>query len=402
METNLKDDILKARDAIAPYVKNVPLYHSSSFSEYYGADIYFKLENLQRTGSFKVRGALNAMLKNKELCKNGVIAASAGNHAQGVAFSAKMLGIPAAIVMPVHTPLVKINNTKSYGAEVILHGETYDDAATMAEITARDRNLYLIHPFNNTDIIAGQGTIAAEILEDISDADNIIVPVGGGGLASGIAAYIKESGSGAKVIGVQSEAVSGMATSIRKRRLVRVTGASIIAEGISVKAAGDITFDICSRYLDDIVTVSENMIAAAILEYMEKAKLVTEGAGASPLAAIILRIIDYKNKKNVLIVSGGNIDINMISRIISKGMSTSGRFLEINLILKDTPGALSDVTKLLAYEGANILDIRHDRFGAGLPIGYSRVNLELETKSMEHVEQIVIALKTAGYDVNVC
>lgn len=402
METNLKDDILKARDAIAPYVKNVPLYHSSSFSEYYGADIYFKLENLQRTGSFKVRGALNAMLKNKELCKNGVIAASAGNHAQGVAFSAKMLGIPAAIVMPVHTPLVKINNTKSYGAEVILHGETYDDAATMAEITARDRNLYIIHPFNNTDVIAGQGTIAAEILEDISDADNIIVPVGGGGLASGIAAYIKESGSGAKVIGVQSEAVSGMATSIRKRRLVRVTGASIIAEGISVKAAGDITFDICSRYLDDIVTVSENMIAAAILEYMEKAKLVTEGAGAAPLAAIMSRSIDYKNKKNVLIVSGGNIDINMISRIISKGMSTSGRFLEINLILKDTPGALSDVTKLLAYEGANILDIRHDRFGAGLPIGYSRVNLELETKSMEHVEQIVIALKTAGYDVNVC
>lgn len=402
METNLKDDILKARDAIAPYVKNVPLYHSSSFSEYYGADIYFKLENLQRTGSFKVRGALNAMLKNKELCKNGVIAASAGNHAQGVAFSAKMLGIPAAIVMPVHTPLVKINNTKSYGAEVILHGETYDDAATMAEITARDRNLYLIHPFNNTDVIAGQGTIAAEISEDISDADNIIVPVGGGGLASGIAAYIKESGSGAKVIGVQSEAVSGMATSIRKRRLVRVTGASIIAEGISVKAAGDITFDICSRYLDDIVTVSENMIAAAILEYMEKAKLVTEGAGAAPLAAIMSRSIDYKNKKNVLIVSGGNIDINMISRIISKGMSTSGRFLEINLILKDTPGALSDVTKLLACEGANILDIRHDRFGAGLPIGYSRVNLELETKSMEHVEQIVIALKTAGYDVNVC
>lgn len=402
METNLKDDILKARDAIAPYVKNVPLYHSSSFSEYYGADIYFKLENLQRTGSFKVRGALNAMLKNKELCKNGVIAASAGNHAQGVAFSAKMLGIPAAIVMPVHTPLVKINNTKSYGAEVILHGETYDDAATMAEITARDRNLYLIHPFNNTDVIAGQGTIAAEISEDISDADNIIVPVGGGGLASGIAAYIKESESGAKVIGVQSEAVSGMATSIRKRRLVRVTGASIIAEGISVKAAGDITFDICSRYLDDIVTVSENMIAAAILEYMEKAKLVTEGAGAAPLAAIMSRSIDYKNKKNVLIVSGGNIDINMISRIISKGMSTSGRFLEINLILKDTPGALSDVTKLLAYEGANILDIRHDRFGAGLPIGYSRVNLELETKSMEHVEQIVIALKTAGYDVNVC
>ena len=304
--------------------------------------------------------------------------------------------------MPVHTPLVKINNTKSYGAEVVLHGETYDDAATMAEILAEEKGLYLIHPFNNIDVISGQGTIAVELLKEMQDADNVIIPVGGGGLASGIAAYLKESGSSAKIIGVQSEAVSGMTTSLRKRRIVRVTGSSIIAEGISVKTPGSITYEICSKYLDDIVTVSENMIAASILEYMEKAKLVVEGAGAAPLAAMMSRSIDYKDKKNILIVSGGNIDINMISRIISKGMSTSGRFLEITLNLKDIPGSLAHITTFLADVGANILDIRHDRFGAGLPIGFSRVNLELETKSMEHIEQIVISLKKAGFDVTVC
>ena len=208
-----------------------------------------------------MRGALNAILKNKEKCSNGVITASAGNHAQGVAFSAKLIGVPAVIVMPVHTPLVKINNTKAYGAEIVLHGETYDDAATMAEILADERGLYLIHPFNNIDVIAGQGTIAIEILKDIEKIDNIIIPVGGGGLASGVAAYIKETNNSAKIIGVQSEAVNGMTASIRKRRIVRATGASFIAEGISVKTPGDITFEICSKYLDDIITVSENMIA---------------------------------------------------------------------------------------------------------------------------------------------
>lgn len=402
MVTNFKERIEQAYKRISPYVKNIPLYHSTSFSDIYGAEIYFKLESLQRTGSFKVRGALNAILSNEQKCSKGVIAASAGNHAQGVAFSAKLIGVPAVIVMPTNTPLVKINNTKEYGAEVILHGDTYDDAYTMAEILSHERDLYFIHPFNNVDVIAGQGTIAVEILEELNSADNIIIPVGGGGLASGIAAYLKETNSPTKIIGVQSEAVSGMTASMRKRRVVRVTGASFIAEGISVKTPGDITFEICSFYLDDIVTVSENNIAASILEFMERAKLVVEGAGAAPLAALLSRSIDYKDKKNILIVSGGNIDINMISRIISKGMSTSGRFLEITLNLKDSPGSLADIAKFIADEGANILDIKHDRFGAGLPIGFSRVNLELETKSREHIEQLVIALNKAGYDVTVC
>lgn len=397
----MKEKIIEARETISPYVKNVPLYHSLSLSRHYGGDIFFKLENLQRTGSFKIRGAINAILSNKDSCKNGVIAASAGNHAQGVAFGAQIVGIRAIIVMPINTPLVKINNTKKYGAEIVLKGKNYDESQAHAEHLARSEKMYLIHPFDNFDVIAGQGTLAAEILDELPDADNIVAPIGGGGLISGILSYVKESGYKTKVIGVQSEAVAGMASSLRNRRIVRVTGMSCIAEGISVKIPGEKTFEICSKYLDDIVTVSENQIAAAILEYLEKSKLVVEGAGAAPLAAIMDRKVDYKNKKNVLVVSGGNIDINMISRIINKGMSTSGRFLEITLTLRDMPGALAALTKLVGGLEANILNIRHDRFGAGLPIGYSRVVLELETKSMEHIEEIVISLKKDGYDVGV-
>lgn len=397
----MKEKIIEARETISPYVKNVPLYHSLSLSRHYGGDIFFKLENLQRTGSFKIRGAINAILSNKDSCKNGVIAASAGNHAQGVAFGAQIVGIRAIIVMPINTPLVKINNTKKYGAEIVLKGKNYDESQAHAEHLARSEKMYLIHPFDNFDVIAGQGTLAAEILDELPDADNIVAPIGGGGLISGILSYVKESGYKTKVIGVQSEAVAGMASSLRNRRIVRVTGMSCIAEGISVKIPGEKTFEICSKYLDDIVTVSENQIAAAILEYLEKSKLVVEGAGAAPLAAIMDRKVDYKNKKNVLVVSGGNIDINMISRIINKGMSTSGRFLEITLTLRDMPGALAELAKLVGGLEANILNIRHDRFGAGLPIGYSRVVLELETKSMEHIEEIVISLKKDGYDVGV-
>lgn len=397
----MKEKIIQARETISPYVKNVPLYHSISLSRYYGGDIYFKLENLQRTGSFKIRGAINAILNNKESCKNGVIAASAGNHAQGVAFGAQIVGIRAVIVMPINTPLVKINNTRQYGAEIVLKGKNYDESQAHAQHLAVSEKMYLIHPFDNFDVIAGQGTLAAEILDELPDVDNIIAPIGGGGLISGILSYVKESGFKTKVIGVQSEAVAGMASSLRNRRIVRVTGMSCIAEGISVKIPGEKTFEICSKYLDDIVTVSENQIAAAILEYLEKSKLVVEGAGAAPLAAIMDRKVDYKNKKNVLVVSGGNIDINMISRIINKGMSTSGRFLEITLTLRDMPGALAELAKLVGGLEANILNIRHDRFGAGLPIGYSRVVLELETKSMEHIEEIVISLNKEGYDVSV-
>ncbi len=396
------EKIEQASKRIEPYIKHVGLYYSHNFTEMFNAEMYMKLENLQRTGSFKLRGALNAILTNQEKCKNGIVTASAGNHAQGVAFSCRALSLNATIVMPIHTPLVKINNTKKYGANVVLHGSTFDDSNAHAEMLAKQEGLYYVHPFNDEDVIAGQGTIAKEILAELPDADNIIVPIGGGGLISGVLSYIKESGSKAKVIGVQSESVSGMATSMRNRKLTRVSGASFVAEGISVKSVGDKTFDICSKYLDEIVTVSDNDIAAAVLTLLEVSKLVVEGAGATPLAAIMSRKVDYRNKKNVMLISGGNIDINMITRIISKGLSSSGRFLEVAIILRDAPGSLATVTKFLADNGANILNIRHDRYGAGLPIGFSRVNLELETKSNEHIEQIVISLNKAGYDVSVC
>ncbi len=397
----MKDAIIKAYETITPYIKNIPLFYSDYFSSLLDTQIYVKAENLQKTGAFKIRGAINCMLQNQDKCLNGVITASAGNHAQGVAYGANLLGIKATIVMPIHTPLVKVNNTKSYGANVILYGNSYDESQVMAENLASEKKLYFIHPFDNDDVIAGQGTIALEILREMPDVDNIILPIGGGGLAAGVSSYIKDNGSKAKIIGVQSEAVASMTSSIRNRRIIRATGFSCIAEGISVKNISKRTFEICLKNLDQVVTVSENQIAAAILDYLEKVKIVTEGAGAAPLAALLSRKIDYKGKKNVLIITGGNIDTNMISRIISKGMATSGRFLEVNLTLRDIPGSLAKITDLIAKKEGNILNIRHDRFGAGLPIGYTRVALEIETKSMDHIEELVIALKSDGYDVTV-
>ncbi len=395
----MKEAIIKAKEVISPYIKDIGLFYSDYFSEILKADIYFKAENLQKTGAFKIRGALNCILKNKDKCLNGVITASAGNHAQGVAYGANLLGIKSVIVMPIHTPLVKINNTKKYGAEVILQGNSYDEAQVIATQLSKDKSLFFIHPFDDDDVIAGQGTIGLEILSSLDDIDNIILPIGGGGLAAGVSSYVKAVNPNIKVIGVQSEAVSSMASSIRNKRIVRATGESFIAEGISVKNISKRTFDICLENVNQIVTVSENQIAAAILDYLEKSKIVVEGAGAAPLAALLSRKIDYKGKKNVVIISGGNIDTNMISRIISKGMATSGRFLEVMVTLRDIPGSLSKITQLVASLEGNILNIRHDRFGAGLPIGFTRVALEIETKSIDHIEELVIALKSAGYDV---
>lgn len=395
----MKEAIIKAKEVISPYIKDIGLFYSDYFSEILKADIYFKAENLQKTGAFKIRGALNCILQNKDKCVNGVITASAGNHAQGVAYGANLLGIKSIIVMPIHTPLVKINNTKKYGAEVILQGNSYDEAQVIASQISKDKSLFFIHPFDDDDVIAGQGTIGLEILNSLKDIDNIILPIGGGGLAAGVSSYVKAVNPNIKVIGVQSEAVSSMAASIRNKRIVRATGESFIAEGISVKNISKKTFDICLENVNQIVTVSENQIAAAILDYLEKSKIVVEGAGAAPLAALLSRKIDYKGKKNVIIISGGNIDTNMISRIISKGMATSGRFLEVMVTLRDIPGSLSKITQLVASLEGNILNIRHDRFGAGLPIGFTRVALEIETKSIDHIEELVIALKSAGYDV---
>lgn len=397
----MKKMIENAKKRIDPYIKKIPLYYSNIFSEQLKGDIYFKLENLQRTGSFKIRGALNSIISNMENCKNGVIAASAGNHAQGVAFGSKLFGIKATIVMPTNTPLVKIQNTKSYGAEVVLAGLSYDEAYDRAVHLAKEQNLYLIHPFNDEFVIAGQGTIGFEVLSEMDDIDQIIVPIGGGGLISGIGAYIKETNPKIRVIGVESENAAGMYFSLMRKNLVTLTSSSTIAEGIAVRKVGELNYELCKKYLDDVITVSENEIAYAILQYIEKSKLVVEGAGAVPLASILSGKIETANKKSVLIVSGGNIDVNLISRIINKGLVTTGRFAQVSIILRDTPGSLAAVTNIVAKCGANILDIRHFRFDINLPVNFTKVVFELETKSSDHIVEILGKLGENDYEATI-
>lgn len=393
--------IKEAYERIKPYIKYLPLYYSNNFSEPYKANIYFKMENLQRTGSFKLRGALNAILKNQDKCKNGVITASAGNHAQGVAFGCNLLSIPSVIVMPVITPLVKVENTKKYGAEVILYGKSYDDAYMKALSLAKQRDLFFVHPFNDEDVIDGQATIAYEILKEKEDIDTIVVPIGGGGLISGIAKFVKAVNSNIKIIGVQAENAASMYNAIKKGTIVKLTNSNTIAEGIAVKEAGDITFEYCKKYVDDILLVSENDIAYAILQYIEKSKLVVEGAGAAPLATILSNKLTVEGQNVVLILSGGNIDVNLLTRVFYKGLATTGRFLELSVILKDVPGSLASITKEVADLGANVLDIRHFRYDINLPVGTTKVIFHLETKGSSHIEEIVNELTEKGYDISI-
>jgi len=382
-------EINESYGRIKNYIKHLPLYYSNNFSELSGADIYFKLENLQRTGSFKIRGALNCILKNIDKCRNGVIAASAGNHAQGVAFSAKSLGLKAVIVMPEFTPMVKVNNTRNYGAEVILFGRSFEDAYKHAVALSKERGLQFIHPFDDPDVIAGQGTVGYEILNEKSDIDQIIVPVGGGGLISGIAEYVKNTRPEIKIIGVQAEEAAGMVSSLSEGRVVSLASSFTFAEGIAVKKVGDITFRCCQNCVDQIITVSENEIALAVLEYIERAKLVVEGAGAAPLAALLAGKLDVAGKKTVLVVSGGNIDVTTINRIISRGMTATGRFMTVSIILPDVPGALTALSGEISGLQANIHEIVHIRNDHNVPLSRSRVNISLETRGFEHIERIM-------------
>lgn len=398
-------DLMAVQEAAAllrGLCRHTEMIPSHYFSEQTGLPVHFKCENLQRTGSFKIRGALNFMLRqDPEKLRGGVIAASAGNHAQGVAFAARQSGVPSLIVMPETTPLSKILATRGYGAEVMLHGADFDAAAAEAKRLAAERNLLPVPAFDDPHIIAGQGTVGLEILEDFPDAATLVVPIGGGGLIAGIAAATKALRPEIRIVGVETAGVPTALLSRRSGEAVTVTGAQTLADGIAVRRLGDLTFPLIERFVDEIITVEEEEIAQAIVSLLEKGKLVVEGAGAVTLAALLYRRPPQLRGPAVCVLSGGNIDVQTLSRVVERGMLAEGRFLKVRVELADAPGALAELAALVAQQRANIYRVSHDRRSTLVPLGRAEVHLELETKGPEHMGEVLEALRLAGYGATI-
>ncbi len=380
-------------------VIRTPLIYSPSLSEMFGGEIYLKLENLQKTGSFKIRGAMYYILTNKDrMGPGGVVAASAGNHAQGVALAASQARIPATIIMPEWASISKQEATRGYGGEIVIEGKSLGESLKKAEEIALKGKIF-IHPFNDPDIMTGQGTIALEIVEDLKEIDMIIVPVGGGGLISGIASFVKSIIPTIKVIGVQSAACPSAYESYYQGKITKVSSQYSIADGISVKQVGALNFEIIRKFVDDVVLVEEDQIAAAILLLLERKKILAEGSGAVSLAALLNGSIKISRRNRVvLLISGGNVDSSLLGRILSQGMLKNGRIMRVRVRLSDTPGSLSQLLIIISALKANVLHIYHDRNTRNLPIYVTHVDLELETRGHKHVEEIAQELAMAGYD----
>ena len=396
------EKVKKAAAAIKKHIIRTPLVYSPFLSKLFQAQIYLKLENLQKTGSFKVRGASYKVLSSlNNIGTAGVVAASAGNHAQGVALAARQAGIPATIVMPEWASITKQEATKGYGGEVVIDGKNIEESLEKAQkLSAQGRTF--IHPFDDTEIITGQGTIALEILEDLEQPDFIIVPIGGGGIISGIASVIKNIRPATQVIGVQAAVCPSAYESRRQGKIARVASKTSIADGISVKQVGNLTFQIIEKCVDDIVLVEEEQIAAAMLMLLERKKILAEGAGAVPLAALLKgAVVLPPDAKVVLLICGGNVDSPLMGRILSQGLLKNGRIMRLWVQLEDTPGSLAKLLKLVANLKANVLHIYHDRNIRNTPIYITHVELELETRGPEHVKTIAHELKLAGYEMQV-
>ena len=365
-----------------------------------GADIYLKTENLQLTGSFKLRGAYYkiSQLSDEEKAR-GVIACSAGNHAQGVALGATHNGIKSLICLPAGAPISKVEATKGYGAEVCLVPGVYDDAYAKAIELQKEHGYTFVHPFDDPKVIAGQGTIGLEILEQMSDVESVIVPIGGGGLISGVAFAIKTLRPEIKVYGVQSSGAPSMAASLQEGRIQHLSNVSTIADGIAVKEPGINTFEMCNRYVDEVVTVSDDEIAAAILALIEQQKLVAEGAGAVSVAAAMFEKVPVMGRKTVCLVSGGNIDVNTLSRVITRGLSKSGRNYTFIINLDDKPGQLSGVCNVIGEHNGNIISVSHERINTSTQINGCTIRIELETRDAGHIDELREALKNSGYKV---
>ncbi|WP_338993349.1 threonine ammonia-lyase [Fusobacterium vincentii] len=389
---------IKAKEKLSKVLLKTSLIQSPIFSKEAGNEVYIKPENLQKTGSFKIRGAYNKITNlSDEEKKKGVIASSAGNHAQGVAYGAKESGIKAVIVMPKSTPLIKVESTKQYGAEVVLHGDVYDDAFKKAKELEEKEGYIFVHPFDDEDVIYGQGTIALEILEELPETDIILVPIGGGGLISGIACAAKILKPEIKIIGVEPEGAASAYEAIKEDKVVELKEANTIADGTAVKKIGNTTFEYIKKYVDEIITVSDYELMESFLLLVEKHKIIAENSGILSLAA--LKKLKEKNKKVVSVVSGGNIDVLMISSMINKGLIRRDRIFNFSVNIPDKPGELAKVVDLIAQQGANVVKLEHNQFKNLSRFKDIELQITVETNGSEHIQNLTRAFEEKGYEI---
>jgi len=396
------ETITEAQARVRRIAHRTPLQPTRFFSELTGGEVFLKLENMQRTGSFKIRGAYNKLSQlPPDIARRGLVAASAGNHAQGVALAASALGYQATIVMPINAPLSKLEATRNYGAEVILEGVSYQEAYTCARKIAAERQAVYIHAFNDPHIIAGQGTIGLELLADLPDVETIIVPVGGGGLISGIAVAVHALQPRVRVIGVQAAGAPAMQRSLTAGEPTEIRAVATIADGIAIKRPGDLTFELLRQHVEDVVTVDDETIAYAIMLLLERNKLLVEGAGAVGVAALLAGKLDLRGQKTAVVISGGNIDLNILSQVIARGLGAAGRYLRFFTRLPDRPGALAALLQIVARAEGNVISVTHDRLRSSVGLGQTGVEILVETASDTHQQALLERLRAAGYQLEI-
>ncbi|RBI63248.1 threonine ammonia-lyase [halophilic archaeon] len=396
-------DVLEARERVAETSRHTPLDYSHTFSDMTGAAVHPKLETFQRTGSFKIRGATNRIKTLSEAEKEaGVVTASAGNHAQGVALAATRSGVDSKIVMPENAPISKIKATRDYGAEVVLYGEDYNEAQERAHELEDEEGRTYVHAFDDEKVMAGQGTIGLEIVDDLPDVDTVVVPIGGGGLVSGVATAVKGQIPDARVVGVQAEGASSVAQSLQKGERHRLDSVDTVADGIATRSAGEKPFEVIRERVDEVVTVSDSEIAVALTYLLERSKTLVEGAGAVALAATLGEKFDYADDEVIApVLSGGNIDMNTLTTVIMRGLVETGRYVKLRTVLKDRPGSLRELLDVVADARANIYAIQHDRTSRDIGMNATEVELDLETRGPEHVDDLLASLRDSGFDVEV-